>query len=76
MDTIERIRLFTAHGDTAEGRIIAQLALSEIERLRTNVEYWRLAAERRETRKERSGLDIPEAQTLDAPDASRRMHDR
>lgn len=64
MDTIERIRLFTAHGDTAEGRIIAQIALSEIERLRTNVEYWRLAAERRDARKERSGLDIPEAQTL------------
>ena len=41
---------------------------SEIERLRANAEYWRLLAERREARKERSGLDIPEAGQLDAPD--------
>jgi hypothetical protein len=30
----ERLRQFAAYGDTAEGRILAQLALTEIERLR------------------------------------------
>lgn len=33
-------------------------------------EYWRLAAERREHRRELTGLDIPEARTLDAPEVS------
>ena len=34
-DILERLRNFAAFGDTAEGRILAQLALTEIERLRS-----------------------------------------
>lgn len=33
VDTMERLRQYAAYGDTAEGRILAQLALTEIERL-------------------------------------------
>lgn len=40
---------------------------AEIKRLRAQVEYWRLAAERREARMERSGVDVAEARTLDTP---------
>lgn len=46
-------------------------AADEIKRLRASVEYWRLAAERREARKELTGLDVAEAQTLDAPSLPR-----
>ena len=41
-----------------------------LRRLRSNVEYWRLAAERREARNERSGIDVAEARTLDTPSVS------
>lgn len=43
----------------------AQTPADEIARLRAQVEYWRIAAERREERKERSGVDVAEARTLD-----------
>lgn len=41
----------------------------EVSALKTNVEYWRLAAERRDARKDLTGLDVAEARTLDAPEA-------
>jgi hypothetical protein len=65
-DIVERLQEYSVYGDDAKVRIMAALAKDEIKRLRVNVEYWRLAAERREARAERTGLDIPEARTLAA----------
>lgn len=39
-DIVERLREFAAYGDDARGRILAQLALTEIVRLQT--ENWQL----------------------------------
>jgi hypothetical protein len=50
--------------EAAEARLAQALA---------NAEYWRLAAERRENRRERSGLDVAEAQTIEAPTPSVRV---
>jgi hypothetical protein len=69
-DIVERLQEYSVYGDDAKVRLMAALAKDEIKRLRTNAEYWRLAAERRDARRELTGLDSPEARTLDAPDAS------
>lgn len=69
-DIVERLQEYSVYGDDAKVRLMAALAKAEIKRLRTNAEYWRLLAERREARTERAGLDIPEAQTLDAPQST------
>jgi hypothetical protein len=66
-DIVERLRRMADMTTTGNDLLDIGRAADEIERLRSNAEYWRLAAERRDMRKERSGLDIPEARTLDSP---------
>lgn len=64
------VMFFISHLNTRAMHASAQEASdsgAEIKRLRAQVEYWRLAAERREARMERSGVDVAEASTLDAP---------
>lgn len=56
----ERLRQFAAYGDTAEGRILAQLALTEIERLLPYVEAFR----REETRADKLGQELDDLRGL------------
>lgn len=63
LDELDRLRAQVEDKGAATVR-------EENARLRTAVEYWRLAAERRQSRKDLTGLDIPEARTLDEPEVT------
>lgn len=53
-DIVRRLREFAAYGEDSRGRVLAQLALTEIERLRPYVEAFR----REETRADKLGQEI------------------